>query len=145
MNINERQRVILLGVLTDQQRLASMPPGSSRAMSRQQLGRYRIIIREAQQGMVRINLPGWLGRRPTNSECVLFHREYARLEDRGLIERCSYWGGRRTTHLKLTPSGRRIAEQFLAEEYGLDGGDQAIDWATVEFEPLEMPVDSDLA
>ena len=105
------------------------------------LRRHRITVRNAQNGLVPMNLAGWLGRAPTHSDHVLFHREYLRLEGMGLIQRVSLTGGRRTTHLRLTPAGRRLAEGLLAEEYGPEA-DEGIDWANVEFEPIELPVDA---
>ena len=139
MNLNERQRIILLGVLEDQRHLVDMPTDVGSRIDR---GRQRIIARNAQAGLVPMNLAGWLGRAPTNSEHVLFHREYLRLEDMGLIERCNLTGGRRTTHLRLTPDGQCMAEELLAEEYGPDI-DDGIDWTNVEFETIEMPLESD--
>lgn len=137
MPLSQRQRTVLLGVLEDQRRLADMPTDVGSRLDR---GRQRITVRNAQQGLVPMNLPGWLDRAPTNSDHVLFHREYLRLEGMGLIERVSLTGGRRTTHLRLTPTGRRMAEAILAEGYGPDADDD-IDWTNVEFEPIEWPVD----
>ena len=93
MNLTQRQRIVLLGVLEDQQSLASMATDVGSRLDR---GRQRITVRNAQNGLVPMNLPGWLGRAPTNSDHVLFHREYLRLEDMGLIQRVSLTGGRRT-------------------------------------------------
>jgi len=138
MPLTQRQRTVLIGVLEDQRRLADMPTDVGSRLDR---GRQRITVRNAQNGLVPMNLPGWLGRAPTNSDHVLFHREYLRLEGMGLIERVSLTGGRRTTHLRLTPAGRRMAEALWAEEYGPDA-DEDIDWSNVEFEPIELPVDA---
>ena len=138
MPLTQRQRTVLLGVLEDQRRLADMPTDVGSRLDR---GRQRITVRNAQNGLVPMNLPGWLGRAPTNSDHVLFHREYLRLEGMGLIERISLTGGRRTTHLRLTPAGRHMAEALWAEEYGPDADDD-IDWSNVEFEPIELPVDA---
>ena len=138
MPMTQRQRTVLLGVLEDQRRLANMATDVGSRLDR---GRQRITVRNAQDGLVPMNLPGWLGRAPTNSDHVLFHREYLRLEGMGLIQRVSLTGGRRTTHLRLTPAGRHMAEALLAEEYGADA-DEDIDWSNVEFEPIELPVDA---
>jgi len=139
MHLTHRQRTVLIGVLEDQRRLADMPTDVGSRLDR---GRQRITVRNAQNGLVPMNLAGWLDHAPTNSEHVLFHREYLRLEGMGLLERVSLTGGRRTTHLRLTPAGRRFAEDLLAEEYGLDGEDD-IDWSSIEFEPIEIPADAD--
>ena len=138
MPMTQRQRTVLLGVLEDQRRLADMPTDVGSRLDR---GRHRITVRNAQNGLVPMNLSGWLGRAPTNSDHVLFHREYLRLEGMGLIQRVSLAGGRRTTHLRLTSTGRRVAEALWADEYGPDA-DEAIDWTNVEFEPIELPVDA---
>ena len=138
MPLTQRQRTVLLGLLEDQRRLADMPTDVGSRLDR---GRQRITVRNAQNGLVPMNLPCWLGRAPTNSDHVLFHREYLRLEGMGLIERVSLTGGRRTTHLRLTPAGRCMAEAMLAEECGPEA-DGDIDWSNVEFEPIELPVDA---
>ena len=141
MQFNDRQRLVLMGVLRDQERLAAMPWGNDHSMSRDALGRHRLRIRQAREGMVPMALENWIGHMPSNSEHVLYHRGCVQLEGMGLLERVNIFGGRRTTHLKLTVAGRRVAEQLLAEEYGLDGPDvdKTIDWSNVEFMPLELP------
>ena len=141
MQFNDRQRLILMGVLQDQKRLAAMPWGDNHSMSRDALGRHRLRVRQAREGMAPMALEDWIGHMPSNSEHVLYHREYQRLEGMGLLVRCNPFGGYRTTHLKLTPAGRHVAEKLLAEEYGqdADGIDEMIDWSSVEFLPIEMP------
>lgn len=138
MRLNDRAKMILMGVLEDQKRLAAMSLAANGGMSREARGRRRLLILRAREGKVPLALEDWLGRAPTNSDRVLFCRECRRLEGMGLLVRCNDFGGRRTTHLKLTPQGRRAAERVLAEEYGLDG-DEGIDWSNVEFMPIEMP------
>ena len=137
MSLTQRQRTVLLGVLEDVQQFANLS-ADAHAASRLDLGRRRVLAQNARAGVVPMNLDGWLGRPPTNSERVVYHREYGRLEHMGLIQRLYLGGGRRTTHLKLTPTGRRVAEDLLAAEYGPDV-DEDIDWSNVEFTPVEMP------
>jgi hypothetical protein len=141
MKFNDRQRRILIGVLQGQQRLAAMPWGDDHSMSRDALGRHRLRIRHARQGMAPMALEDWLGHPPTNSDHVLCHRACIRLEGMGLLVRCNPFGGQRTTHLKLTPGGRHTAERFLAEEYaqGADDIDEMIDWSSVELMHIEIP------
>ena len=143
MQLNDRQQLILLGVLQDQGQLATMDPAGAGISHGLALGAHRLRIRHARAGLVPMNLANWIGHAPTNSECVMFHREYTRLEGMGLIERCNLHGGRRTSHLKLTPRGRRVAEELLAEEDALNGTDQTIDWSKVEFLPIKMPTEAD--
>lgn len=139
MDLTWRHKAILAGVLQDQQTIAAQDFHGGDSMPYMQRGNYRLRIRRAQAGYVPVNVEAWLGAPPGNSETVMFHRAHVQLEKMGLIERHSMAGGRRTTHLKLTPEGRRMAEQILAEKYGLEGGDEAIDWSAVEFLPIEMP------
>lgn len=138
MQLNKRQRLVLLGVLQDEQDIMNLPVSGNLGLSREQIGRRRIQVRNAQAGMVPMNLAGWIGHVPSNSECVLYHREYLRLEDMGLLQRCNFWGGRRTSHLKLTETGRRVAQQVLAEEADALG-DMELDWSgllsTIELAP----------
>ncbi len=142
MQFNERQRLILMGVLQDQKRLAEMPWGDAHGMSRDALGRHRLRIHQAREGMVPMALENWLGHTPSNSEHVLCCRECQRLEGMGLLARCNPFGGRRTTHLKLTPMGQCVADQLMAEEYGLGTGiEEMIDWSSLELPPVEVPQD----
>ena len=145
MQFNDRQRRILIGVLQDQQRLAAMPWGDDHNLSRDALGRHRLRIRQAREGMVPMALEGWLGHPPTNSDHVLCHRACIRLEGMGLLVRCNPFGGQRTTHLKLTPTGRHAAERLLAEETGVseDDIDEMIDWSKVELMPIEVPQETE--
>jgi len=139
--LTARQQAILVGVLADQRHLSAVPVGADMGMSRDQLGRRRIIVRDAQAGLVPMNLAGWLGHVPTNSECVLCHREYLRLEGMGLLERHNQRGGRRTSHLRLTPAGRWVAEGLLAEEstVATDETVEPLDIADLDMSSLVAP------
>ena len=144
MQFNERQRLILMGVLQDQKRLAEMPWGDAHSMQRDALGRHRLRIRQAREDLVPMALENWIGHLPSNSEHVLYHREHQRLEAMGLLVRCNPFGGHRTTHLKLTPAGRRVAEQLLAEEYGAGTDiDMMIDWSSLDLSTAEASETSD--
>jgi len=47
----------------------------------------------------------------------MFHRAYKRLEALGLLERDNLYGyGERTSHLRLTDAGERIAGELLETE-----------------------------
>ncbi|MBI1367151.1 MAG: hypothetical protein GC162_00705 [Planctomycetes bacterium] len=145
MIVNNRQRVVLIGVFDDEQRIANLDVGQFDDLPRQQRGRCRLRLAAARAGLVPIDLLGWLGREPTNSERVLFHREYIRLEDMGLIERCNLHGSRgrrRTTHLRLTPAGRRVAEDWMADAEPADESDPPLDLDALVFLPIEWPSDT---
>ena len=133
MKLNERQRLILMGLLRDQRELSEMDSTDSGIPRGRALGSHRLRIRLAREGLVPMNLAGWIGREPTNSERVLFHREYVRLEGMGLIDRVSRWGGRRTTHIRLTPLGREMAEQVLREQQ------EELDALLAALGPIELP------
>ena len=138
-----RQRAILTGVLADQRHLSALPVGADMGLSRDQLGRRRMIVRDAQAGLVPMDLAGWLGHVPSNSECVLCHREYLRLEGMGLLERHNQRGGRRTSHLRLTPAGRWVAEGLLAEEstVAIDETVEPLDIADLDMSSLVAPLE----
>jgi hypothetical protein len=142
MRLSDKQEIVLVGVLADQRELAGRSLQADPSASRSRRGRYRLAVTRARAGLVPVNLAGWLGRMPTASERVLFHREYLRLEGMGLLERVNIHGGRRTTHLRLTAAGVRVAQQLLDEEHHDDGGDcEPIDLETVEFLPIVLPED----
>jgi hypothetical protein len=151
MQLNERQQIVVCGVLRDRDYLAAQSCAWDCGLSRQALGVRRIEVSNAQAGLVPINLHGWIGRQPTASEFVLFHREYVRLASMGLIERISRYSSRRTTHLKLTAAGERVAARLLAEDGGADreqpderaGGQEPSantdhDEAADQFEPIDL-------
>jgi DNA-binding MarR family transcriptional regulator len=119
MEFNERQRLILMGVLQDQKEL------------------------RARRGAVPMALARWIGHAPSNTERVRYHRACVRLEAMGLLVRCGHRGGRRTTHLRLTPAGLREAGRLWTEEYGLpaDGAAPTVDWSSLEswLAPPEKP------
>jgi hypothetical protein len=142
MELNERQRLILMGVLQARQRMAASRRGDVPAMSRDRLVRRRLRTRRALAGMVPMALWDWLGRAPSGSERVLCHREYRRLEAMGLLTRCNPSGGSRTTHLKLTRAGRIEAARLLAGEYGQDGGGMEIDLSGLELASIDLPSES---
>lgn len=142
MQLNERQRLILAGVLKDQHALMNMPIGRDVGLSGDRLGRRRLAVRDAQAGLVPMNLDGWLGHVPSNSECVLCCREYARLEGMGLVERHNLRGGRRTSHLKLTPAGRWVAEDLLAEKTTI-ATNEFLDIADLDLSAIMLPVETD--
>ena len=141
MQLNERQRLIPAGVLKDHRALINMPTGRDVGLSGDALGRRRLVVRDAQAGLVPMNLAGWIGHTPTPSECVLFHREYARLEGMGLLERHNLRGGTRTSHLRLTSAGRWVAEGLLAEEAPIDTG-EPLDLANLDWSSLGLPAEA---
>ena len=148
MRVNNRQRVILVGVLQDLQRLAHVSLADLGGMSRAERGRIRFRVQRADAGIVPMNLAEWLDGTPTPSDRVLFHREYARLESMGLLERCNFHGGKRTSHLKLTAAGRALAQRLQDEEseQSVETHEASdIDWAHPDFLPIEIPLQDEEA
>lgn len=140
MKLNDRQRYILARVLEEQIRLTNLPEQHISRGSSKELGRRRILIQQARDGLVPISLAGLLGRSPSASEFVLYNREYGRLEEMDLLERCNPSGGRRSTHLRLTPQGRQVAEGLLGMDVEDDEDDvEPFDVTKIEFLPVEVP------
>jgi len=94
MQPNDKQRRILVGVLRDRQRLASTPVSLPDDVSRRAVGSARLKARMARDGLVPVNLGGWVGHLPTSSETVMYCREY----------------------LRLTQAGERVAQALMTEE-----------------------------
>jgi hypothetical protein len=145
--MNDRRRKVLTGVLRDRRRLAGMPWDGPAGVARGELGRRRLCVRRARDGLVPMNLAGWIGHAPSDSERVLFHREHLRLEGMGLIERHNLHGGRRTTHLRLTPAGRRLAEELLAEDTAeldadVEDDGERLDLEEWDFSDVDWPSDA---
>ena len=142
MQLNDKQRRVLTGVLRDRRRLAGMDWHAADNLSRKECGRHRLRIQQARQGYVPMNLGGWIGHPPTPSECVMYHREYHRLEAMGLIERYNFYGGRRTSHMRLTEAGEEVVSAILdGREPPVERIDDsaAIDWENIELLPIELP------
>jgi hypothetical protein len=140
MNLTWRQKTILAGVLRDQRAIAAMDYHGGDNLPYMVKGNYRLRIHRAQAGYVPIDVENWLGAPPTNSETVMFHREYGRLEKMGLLERHNWAGGRRTTHLRLTEEGAKIAEGLLAEESPM-ATNEPLDIGDLELMPIDWPLE----
>jgi hypothetical protein len=142
MNLTWRHKAVLIGILRDQQAIAAQDFHGGDNMPYMQRGNYRLRIRRAEAGYVPVNVEGWLGAPPSNSETVMFHRAQVQLATMGLIERHSMAGGRRTTHLQLTDAGFRIAEGLLAEEAPIDTG-EPLDLADLDLSSLVAELETD--
>ena len=117
MKLNAKEKAVLAGVLRDAEDLAGLDPASLGLPHGVALGRVKMKVADAKGGHVPMNLAGWIGHAPSHSESVMFHRAYKRLEALGLVERANLYGyGKRTSHLRLTDAGERIARQLLEME-----------------------------
>lgn len=141
MELNWRQKAVLAGVLRDQRAIAAMDFRGGDNLPYMQRGNYRLRIRRAMEGYLPISVDSWLGGAATPSELVMFHRAQVQLEGMGLLERHNLVGGSRTTHLRLTQEGMRIAESLLAEEDPIDI--EPLDLADLDLSTLELPSETD--
>ncbi len=61
----------------------------------------------------------WLGRDPTHSEEAMISRTVKAMEKAGLLERNAKWGylagNSRTTHVKLTDAGEKLARRIRGD------------------------------
>jgi hypothetical protein len=137
MNLGHRAETVLVGVYKNRERLVAMDIHAADHWPAQQRGAYRQVIQNAQGGLVRMNLAGWLDREPTPSDRVMFHHEFIRLEGLGLLERHNIHGGSRTTHLKLTAEGERLARELLDEDAANEVGNLKLE--DLKFLPIEWP------
>jgi hypothetical protein len=139
MTLSWRHEAVLAGILRDERAIAAQGYHGGDHMDVPHRGRHRLTFKRAAEGFVPMNLSGWLGRGVTPSDSVLFSRVYSQLEKMRLVERVNLSGGARTTHLRLTEAGRKVAEGLLPEE---DAGDAAepleigdLDWSSIELPP----------
>lgn len=113
MKLNPKEKAVLAGVLRDAEDLAAMEPATLGLPYGRALGAVKMKIADAKAGYVPMNLAGWIGRAPSPSESVMFHRAYKRLEALGLVERANLYGyGERTSHLRLTQAGEALTRQI---------------------------------
>ena len=137
-----RQEAILAGILRDQRAIAAAGWHAGDNLPPQQRGRLRVAFRRASEGLVAMNLASWLGFVPSPSDRVGLARDCQRLAALGLLERHNLTGGGRTTHLRLTEAGRKMAEGILGAEeppIATDKAGEPLDIADLELMPIEWP------
>lgn len=139
MQLTWRQKLILAGVLRDLGRLITIPRRAAGARAVAQSRRQRRRIAAVRAGLAAIDLAGWLGRQPICGERMAFCREYAALERLGLLTRVNLCGGLRTTHLRLTPAGRKVAEALPTEKSSIVA-DEPFEIDELELLPLDPPL-----
>jgi hypothetical protein len=102
-----------------------------------------MAFRRASEGLVAMNLASWLGYVPTPSDRVGLARDCQRLADMGLLERHNLAGGARTTHLRLTEAGRKVAEGILGAEEPPIATGEPLDLADLDLSSLVLPEETD--
>ena len=155
MRLTCHMRTILAAVLADIRRLEAVPDRPSPGISRDQWREAWRERQELEQFGVRHDLARWLGYPPSPSDSAVFSRTLRQMEDLGLLVRVNRWGRRsatrvgRTTHVRLTPAGERLAEDVARDAQGARAaasrgggvGDDAADWANPVFQPVPWPLD----
>ena len=139
MKLTEHTKTVLMSVLWDTRKLRRKrkSPNDGTAAWRDE----RMRRKELETLGVRYDLAGWLGRPTAASDSAVFSRTLRNMEDLVLLVRVSRWGGRRTTHVRLTRRGTTMAKQLLrGRQAALDealAGMQLIDLD--EFDELGGP------
>jgi hypothetical protein len=116
MTLTPHMQEILTVVLAESRRLEAAWDRPPADMDRE---RWRELYRERQEYQafgVPHNLARWLGHAPTASDSAVFSRALRNMEAMGLVLRVNRWGGSKTTHVRLTASGRTEAERMVREQ-----------------------------
>jgi len=116
MILTPHMREILAIVLAESRRLEVVGDRPPADMDRD---RWRELSREQQEYQafgVRHDLAQWLGHPASPSESAVFSRALRNMEAMGLVLRINRWGSGKTTHVRLTASGRAEAERLAKEQ-----------------------------
>lgn len=120
MRITTNVRVVLTALLADEARIRDEHQRASElwhrdrfAYDRHEYGQIRARCEDLERLGVPSNLGGWLGHEPSPSDSASFSRTTRTMEAAGLIERHNWLGGHRTTHIKLTPAGEKVAKRIV--------------------------------
>jgi len=111
MRLTNNVRTILVGVLTERERLLSLnwnKPGGP-----YQLGTMRLAISDAREGWIQNNAALWLGRSPTASESASLSRTMRRLNREGYVRFSAYKGSSRISQVGLTEAGEMLAKHLV--------------------------------
>ena len=134
MRLTEHMKTVLTSVLVTEQALRDGSATFSTNGPREKQLRRRMDLADLDRFGVRYDLSAWLGRPTTASDSAVFSRTLRRMEDLGLIVRVNRWGGRRTTHVQLTPAGRSAAECVARQRQA------EADKLMAQLLPIEMPL-----
>ena len=116
MALTKHMKTMLAALLADVRRLEAVSDEPPAGMGRGRWSTLRRDRKEYEQFGVHHDLARWLGHPPTPSESAVFSRTLRNMEAMGLLVRISRWGGRRSTHVRLTPPGRAEAERLAREQ-----------------------------
>ena len=134
MTLTLHMQEILAVVLAESRRLEAVEDRPPAGMDCE---RWRELCRERQEYQafgVRHDLAQWLGHPASPSESAVFSRALRNMEAMGLVLRVNRWGGSKTTHVRLTASGRAEAERLAKEQ---EESVAALLSTLLPFEPLE--------
>jgi hypothetical protein len=142
MTLTLHMREMLRAVLAETRRLEAVGDRPPDGMDREEWRDLWWERRDFESFGVAHDLARWLGHAPTTSESAVFSRALWNMEDMGLLARVSRWGGRRTTHVRLSTEGRTAAERLLVEDRQAETPDLPIEWSQVELPLIELPPDA---
>lgn len=134
MKLTEHMKTILTSVLWDMRNIVHECNLRRESLDEQREARRR--RRELDAWGVRYDLARWLMRPTTPSDSAVFSRAMRNMDDMGLLVRVSRWGGRRTTHVRLTSAGLAAAEGVLRERQA------EADALMAELGAIKMPEDA---
>ncbi|MFO7899497.1 MAG: hypothetical protein R6V58_10630 [Planctomycetota bacterium] len=127
------ENVILVGAYVDAEALGGVTVAAA-WRNRSAVERIEAGLADVARRGVRLDYERWLGRKPTRAERRTLSRELARLEDKAYLIRSGCpW---RTTHVRLTESGKAMADAILRNPDTEDGPV----WA-----PIQLPADDEEA
>jgi DNA invertase Pin-like site-specific DNA recombinase len=115
MTLTPHMQEILAVVLAVSRRLEAVPDRPPPGTDREE---WRDLWRERQEYQafgVRHDLARWFGHAATASESAVFSRALRNMEAMSLVFRVNRWGGSKTTHVRLTATGRAEAERMIRE------------------------------
>jgi len=115
MTLTEQMKTTLTILLAEVRRVEAVPDECPAGMDPGPWSALRRDRTEYDRCGIRHDLAGWLGHAPTPAESAVFSRTLRNMEAMGLLVRVSRWGGRRATHVRLTPAGRAEAEHVAQE------------------------------
>lgn len=116
MLLTKNVRFLLSAIWRDTLDILSRPMPSEGQVSRKEFTRLRVKKEALATLGVRWDIAAWLGRSVTHRETSSLARTAQSMEGAGLLWRNSRLGGNRTTHVRLTPEGRRLALELTVQK-----------------------------
>lgn len=116
MTLTPHMQEILTVVLAESRRLEAVPDRPPPGMDREEWRDLWREHKEHEQFGVHHDLARWLGHPASPSDSAVFSRALRNMEAMGLVLRVNRWGGSKTTHVRLTATGRAEAERLACQQ-----------------------------